>query len=90
MKFITPFWMILIFVANAYLTVAGALFYQFIMTLQIAFYLFAFIGILKKRANGKWSLFNLSRSYFLVSLAYALGWFKYLKGETYTHWEPER
>ena len=82
--------MILMFIANVYLVGTGILFYQSVLALQILFYLFAFIGFLKKKANGKWSLFNLSRSYFMVNLAYALGWFKYFSKETYTYWEPER
>ena len=90
MKFITPFWMILIFIANVYLAGAGILFYQSVLAFQILFYLFAFIGFLKKKEHGKGRLFDLSRSYLLINLAYALGWFNYLRGETYTYWVPKR
>jgi len=90
MKFTAPFWMILIFMANVYLAATGILFYQFVMALQIFFYLFAFIGFFKKKDGGIWRLFDLSFSYFMVNLAYAVGWFKYFSKETYTYWVPER
>jgi hypothetical protein len=90
MKFMTPFWMILIFIANVYLAGSGILFYQSALALQTLFYLCAFIGFLKKKANGKGRLFDLSRSYLLINLAYALGWYKFLSKETYTFWLPKR
>lgn len=90
MKFITPFWMALIFVANAYLAGIGILFYQFVMVIQTFFYLFAFVGFFKKKDSGEMSLFNLSHSYLMVNLAYVIGWFNYLRGETYTFWVPKR
>lgn len=90
MKFITPFWIALIFVANAYLAGTGILFYQLVMILQILFYLFAFVGFLQKKDNRKGRLFDLTCSFFMVNLAYALGWFKYFSKQTYTYWEPER
>ncbi|MBN2284951.1 MAG: glycosyltransferase family 2 protein [Tissierellales bacterium] len=90
MKFITPFWMALIFVSNACLACSGILFYQFVMAIQILFYLSVLLGALKKKDGGKMGLFDLSRSYFMVNLAYALGWFKYFSKETYTYWMPER
>jgi len=89
-KFTTPFWMILIFIANIYLATKGFLMYQISGVIQIFFYLFAAIGFLKKKDRGKWKLFDLSHSFLMVNLAYALGWFRYLKGDTYTSWLPKR
>ena len=85
-----PFWIMVIFIINLYLAGMGVLFYQIVMVLQLLFYLLAVAGFLIKKSSEKAPWINLSSSYLLVNLAYALGWFKYLKGDTYTSWVPKR
>ncbi|HPQ27799.1 MAG TPA: glycosyltransferase family 2 protein [Desulfobacteraceae bacterium] len=90
MKFTTPFWIIVIFITNIYLAGQDILFYQFVMALQLLFYLSAVAGFFIKSNSRKARLINLTSSYFLVNLAYTFGWFKYFSKETYTYWVPER
>ena len=90
MKFMAPFWMILILLANIYLAGMDFLFYQFALVLQLLFYLSAVVGFFIKKGTMKAKWIDLSSSYLLVNLSYAFGWFKYFNKETYTYWEPKR
>jgi hypothetical protein len=89
-KFIIPFWIILIFLVNIYLAGMGILFYQFALVIQLLCYLSAIVGFCVKKGTIKTKWIDLSSTYLMVNLAYALGWFKYLSKETYTYWEPKR
>lgn len=90
MKFVTPLWIVLIFFINICLAAKGLLFYQLVMILQILFYIFAVTGFIKKGDKRIYRWFHFSSSYLMVNMAYALGWFKYFRKETFTYWKPER
>ena len=90
MKFLTPFWMLFLLITNALLTFGSSTFYEIIFVLQGLFYVCAFIGFLQKREERKARLINACHVLVLVNIAYVVGWFRYLKGETYTSWKPER
>ena len=90
MKYLTPLWMLFLLTTNALLAFGSGTFYKILFVLQGFFYVCALIGLLKKGEERKARLINACHVFLLVNAAYAVGWFKYLKGETYTSWKPER
>jgi hypothetical protein len=90
MKYMTPFWMILTLTTNTFLAFTGDALYIFLLMFQLILYISAFVGLVRKNGFGKSRLIEICYSYVLVNIAYLWGWLKYLRGETYTSWSPDR
>jgi hypothetical protein len=88
-KFSLPFFVILIFIANLFL-VTENFFYLFIFILQLFFYAFAYFGYQAEKSQKSSRLISMIYTFISVSLAILIGWFKFLSGETYLIWSPER
>ncbi|MEA2038501.1 MAG: glycosyltransferase, partial [Thermodesulfobacteriota bacterium] len=90
MKYLTPLWVLFLLITNALLAFGSGTFYKITFVLQGLFYACALIGLLQLREERKTKLINACHVFLLVNVAYLIGWFMYLKGETYTSWKPER
>ena len=67
-----------------------SLYFTIIYSLQILFYLTAFIGWLLEKNNVKIGVFAIPLYFVLANLASVLAFYKFLQGENYAHWEPIR
>jgi cellulose synthase/poly-beta-1,6-N-acetylglucosamine synthase-like glycosyltransferase len=87
LKLMLPFFMLLALLANLILAGAGLSFYPALLILQGGGYALAAWGRLTGgRGKGSGAAYNLC----LVSVAFLVGWSKWLRGETFTTWSPER
>lgn len=87
-KFLTPFFLVLLFISNV-LLVTQNIFYVFTIIFQVILYGMILVShILKTNPPGRF-LSTIS-SFVVVSAAYLVGWIKYFEGETFSTWEPER
>jgi len=90
MKFMTPFWMILILITNVLLAWEGTLFYVGTLIIQLLFYTVALSRGARKGRTTVARFIGIFHAFVLVNAAYALGWFKYFTGKKYTTWPPVR
>jgi cellulose synthase/poly-beta-1,6-N-acetylglucosamine synthase-like glycosyltransferase len=84
LKLLLPFFMILALATN--LVLASSTSFAVLLLLQAGGYLLALWGGLTGRGRGASLAFSLC----LTSLAFLLGWRKWLMGETFTTWTPGR
>lgn len=88
-KFLVPFCLLALLTTNVVLALGGGAFYKIMLVLQGFFYLCALVGFVQRpEKQGRW--IGVCRAFLTVNVAYVLGWFKYLTGETYTAWKPQR
>lgn len=89
LRYSVPFFLIIIL-----LTAGVAAFYStvflYFFALQIVFYLTAFIGWFLEKNGIKLSILPLPFYFVLANFAVIIGFFKFLRGEKYTHWETLR
>jgi cellulose synthase/poly-beta-1,6-N-acetylglucosamine synthase-like glycosyltransferase len=90
MKFLVPFCLIALLITNVFLALGDGSFYKIMLALQAIFYGCALIGLLQKPEGKKERAISACYTLLAVNLAYVIGWFKYLRGETYTAWKPQR
>lgn len=84
-RWFTPLFLIIIFVANIFLT--GNLFYRVVFFMQVFFYLFAFIGYLLEERKIKIKIFKVPFYFCAVNLASAIGIMRFLTGGIKATWE---
>lgn len=89
LRYSVPFLLLILFAATALLA-AGSISFAALLTLQIAFYTMAFAGWMMERSGRRVSLLAMPLYFVLANLASALAFYKFLRGETYTRWEPIR
>lgn len=89
LRYAVPFLLLILFAATALLA-AGSIFIAALLTLQTAFYTMAFAGWMMERSGRRVSLLAMPLYFVLANLASALAFYKFLRGETYTRWEPIR
>ena len=65
-------------------------FYTSVLLLQVVFYMLAVAGWLLELAGKRLHLLAVPLYFVLANLASAVGFYKFLRGETYTRWEPVR
>ena len=90
MKFLIPFWMVLLFMTNVILVWENHLLYKVSLIAQSLFYIVAFTKGAGKGGRFIGQLAKVCHAFVLVNAAHILGWFKYFTGETFTSWSPER
>jgi len=89
MKLLVPFCLLALLLTNTLLAFESDAFYKIMLALQGIFYGCALIGFLQRpEGQGRW--IGVCREFLTVNLAYVVGWFKYLTGERYTAWKPQR
>lgn len=89
LRYSVPFFLILLL-----LTAGAAAFYStfflYVFALQLAFYATAFTGWFLEKNGIKLSILPLPFYFVLANLAVIVGFYKFLRGEQYTRWEPVR
>jgi cellulose synthase/poly-beta-1,6-N-acetylglucosamine synthase-like glycosyltransferase len=85
-KLFVPFFLILCLVSNL-LVVNTSMVYAALLSVQVAFYILA---VARAPLKGFSSLVSIPKTFAMTNCAIAIGWLKYLKGETFTTWGPSR
>ncbi|HEX3101800.1 MAG TPA: glycosyltransferase family 2 protein, partial [Pyrinomonadaceae bacterium] len=89
LRYAVPFILLALFVAN--LMLAGApIFYDLLLVIQISFYTLAVAGWVLERIGMRLSVLAMPLYFVLANLASVLAFYKFLRGETFTRWEPIR
>lgn len=81
---------LLIFFAVSILLSASSAFYATALIFQILFYSLAAAGWILERAGKSLSLLAMPLYFVLANVASAVAFYKFLRGETYTRWDPIR
>jgi len=89
LRYAIPLFLLLIFIANAFLFFDSVLF-ELMFLAQIGFYLLAFIGWAFEKMGAKIGVFAIPHYFVLANLASVFGFYKFLRGERYANWEPIR
>jgi len=90
LKLLCPFWLMSAFILNLLLLWKNEPIYGITLALQIAAYAMAVVGLKQTRPRSGMKCVVLCSTFVLVNYAYVIGWVKYLSGETFTSWIPER
>ena len=91
-RWLVPYFLIFLFISNIFI-MSSSFFYLFTFALQAAFYLLAYKYHLDSQANRRTPSGNfLKIPYFFVTvnLSILVAWWKYIKGERATFWEPSK
>lgn len=88
LRFLTPLFLAAIFTSSLFLA-DRSVFLMTIFVLQISLYV-SLLFFYKAGYTVKNRLYALFASFIMVSIAYLIGWQKYLSGETFATWEPDR
>lgn len=89
LRYAVPFILIALLCASGILT-KSSVFYVSAMAVQVLFYALALAGWLMERAGRRLSLLAMPLYFVLANLASVVAFYKFLRGETYTRWEPIR
>lgn len=65
-------------------------FFELAVAVQTAFYLLAFIALILEKAGKSFRLLAIPLYFVLTNAASLIGFYKFLRGERYAHWEPIR
>jgi cellulose synthase/poly-beta-1,6-N-acetylglucosamine synthase-like glycosyltransferase len=91
LKFYVPFLLVVIIISNILLIIDnGVHIYKFTFIAQIIFYLTGWASIRRIYIKSLSKLGALCGTFTLVNIAILKAWFKYLQGETFTSWTPNR
>ena len=89
MRYLVPVFLMVTLLSSALLArVSG--FYLLLFAGQVAFYVLALVGWLFERAGKHSRLLALPHYFVLANLAALLAFGKFLRGERYAYWEPNR
>ncbi len=89
LRYAVPFILLTLFAASVILT-GSSVFYTSAMAVQSLFYTLALAGWLMERAGRRLTLLAMPLYFVLANLASVLAFYKFLRGETYTRWDPIR
>jgi len=78
------------FLLASILLARGSTLYTLALFAQVVFYSLALVGWLLERAGKRLSVLAMPLYFVLVNLASVVGFYKFLRGENYTRWEPIR
>ena len=81
---------LLVFWASSIVMSPWSTFYATALAAQALFYSLAFAGWLLERAGKRLSLLAMPLYFVLANLASLVAFYKFLRGETYTSWDPIR
>jgi hypothetical protein len=89
LRYAVPLFLIAIFVSS-FVLAFHSLFFSAIAALQILFYATALIGWVLEKIGVKIGVFAIPLYFVLANLASVFAFYKFLKGENYSRWEPIR
>jgi len=91
LKFFVPFVLMVVFLSNVHLAFGTPdPLYIGTLLVQIFFYLVALINIPAVKLLGMAKISEICRSFVMVNWAIVHGWIQFLRGKTYTTWNPTR
>jgi len=88
LRYAVPFLLFTLFVSSAFLSASS--FYLTALMIQAVFYVLAAAGWLMERAGKRAGVLAMPLYFVLANLASAAAFYQFLRGETYTRWEPIR
>ncbi len=89
LRYAVPFVMLALFISNGILAGSHIVF-SMTFALQVLFYAMALAGWLLERIAVRLTILVIPLYFVLANLASAIAFYKFLRGETYTRWEPIR
>ena len=89
LRYAVPFILLAFFIASIVLA-GSSIFYAAALAVHIMFYSMAFIGWRLERAGLRLHLLAMPLYFVLANLASVVGFYKFLRGETYAQWQPIR
>lgn len=89
LRYAVPFVLLALLVASIALA-ASSTFYATLLFAHVLFYFMAAIGWILERAGKRLFILAMPLYFVLANLASVMAFYKFLKGETYTRWEPIR
>ncbi|MBA2380077.1 MAG: glycosyltransferase, partial [Blastocatellia bacterium] len=89
LRYLVPIFLVTIFISTAVLANFSRM-YAALLALQVGFYLLAALTYLLERRAIRSKLLSASLYFVLANLSSAVGLFKFLSGERYVRWEPNR
>jgi len=89
LRYAVPFVLLGFLIGSIVLADASA-FYASALVFQVTFYSMALVGWLLERAGKRLFLLAMPLYFVLANLASLVAFYKFLRGETYTRWEPIR
>ncbi len=89
MRYAVPFVLLVFLIANVVLA-GSSPYYSAALAIQMLFYVLALVGWVLERAGKRLSLLAIPLYFVLANLASVVGFYKFLRGETYVRWEPIR
>ncbi len=89
LKFLVPFFMVALFISNLLLVEHGS-FFLMAFAAQSIFYAVAGAAAIVPKGGFLGRMVEAARTFVVVNAAIALGWIRYLQGETYTTWAPTK
>jgi cellulose synthase/poly-beta-1,6-N-acetylglucosamine synthase-like glycosyltransferase len=89
-KFMVPFLLFIIFVLNSVILSRQGGIYLITFSAQILFYFLGCLGNLQDNIKFLSKINAHCKTFILVNFAIFLGWLRYIQGETYTTWQPDR
>jgi cellulose synthase/poly-beta-1,6-N-acetylglucosamine synthase-like glycosyltransferase len=89
LRYAVPVFLILIFASSLVLAFSSILF-AIALVFQIAFYLMALTGWFLERRSKNAGVFSIPLYFALANLASLIAFDKFLRGQTYASWEPNR
>jgi cellulose synthase/poly-beta-1,6-N-acetylglucosamine synthase-like glycosyltransferase len=90
LKFMVPFLLFIIFVLNILILSRESGIYIITFFFQILFYLLGWLGNGHNKFKFLARIGSYCRTFIFINAAIFLGLLKYLQGETYTKWQPDR
>ncbi|MEO6654835.1 MAG: glycosyltransferase family 2 protein [Pyrinomonadaceae bacterium] len=89
LRYTVPIILFALFAASIVLA-PSSLFYLLVAAVQFLFYALAFAGWIMERAGKRLNLLAMPLYFVLANLASVVAFYKFLRGESYTSWEPIR
>ena len=89
LRYAVPFILLVLFSVNVILA-RQTIFYDSALAMQVLFYVLALAGWLLERAGKRVGLLAMPLYFVLANLASVLAFYNFLRGETYTRWDPIR
>ena len=89
LRYAAPVFLATTFVSTAFLA-SQSLFFGGLLFLQVSFYMLAFAAWLLGSKNLKLGIFAAPLYFVLANLSSVMGFYKFLRGERFTRWEPVR
>lgn len=89
LRYAVPVFLISIFITSLLLAI-HSVFYSVLLLGQIVFYGLAFIGWILERSRQNAGAFAVPLYFVLANLASLIGFYKFLRGERFSTWEPIR